>query len=108
MVLPLASVARMVTATPAPAVTVEVMVETSKWSTELGITVIGGLVMAVIDPLVRSVTVRVCVPTVPRETPNRRNPFTRAPLSGVFAAASLEDTRTLSALGTGFHHVSVA
>ena len=65
-------------------------------------TVIGALVMAVIELFVRSLTVSVCVPTVPSDTWNWRKPFVRRPVCGVFAAASLEVMRTLSPLGTGF------
>src|SRR5262245_31983657 len=84
------------------------MVETTKWSTALGITWIPGLVVPWIEPLVWSLTVRVCVPTVPRLTLNWRKPLVMAPDSGVLAAGSLEVMRTLSALGTGFQYASVA
>src|SRR5262245_23220542 len=107
MVLPLLSVARMVTATGEPAVCGEAMFETTKWSTPLGITWIPGLVMPWIEPLVRSAMVSVCVPTVPRLTLNVRLPFVSTPVSGVLAAASFEVSRVLSADGTGFHQLSV-
>jgi hypothetical protein len=49
-------------------VTGDATVEISKWSMELGITGIPVEVIDWIEPLVRSVAVRVCVPTVPRIT----------------------------------------
>src|SRR6266487_5182332 len=65
------------------------------------------LVMLVIDPFVTSEAVRVCVPTVPSVTLNWCVPFDSVPVSGVFAAPSLEVMRTLSAAGTTFHQLSV-
>ena len=108
MVLPLASVARIVTATATPAVCGELMVLTTNLLTPAGITWMPGLVVPWIDPLVRSETVRVCVPTVPSETLNCFDPLTRTPVTGVLAAGSLEVIRTPSPLETGFQKSSVA
>ena len=68
--LPFASVARIVTATGTPAVWGEATLEITKWSTPAGITAIAGLVVPWIEPLVRSDTVSVWVPTVPSDTLN--------------------------------------
>ncbi len=61
---------------------------------------IPALVMGVFEPLVRSVTDNVCVPTVFRCTVNWRKPFVKSPLW--FVAPSLDVTRTLSPEATGF------
>jgi hypothetical protein len=53
------------------------------------------------------VTVRVCVPTVPREIMNRRYPSFNAPETGVDAPGSLDVMRTSSKLSTGFQYSSV-
>src|SRR5262245_45655524 len=107
MVLPLLSVARIVTETGEPAVCGEEIVETAKGSTPLGITWIPGLVRPWIGALVRSGIVSVWVPTVPRLTLNWRKPLVSTPVSGVLALGSFEVSRVLSALGTGFHQLSV-
>src|SRR5512140_3123219 len=97
----------MVTDTGLPAVCGEATGSITKWSTALGMTWMGALVAAVIAPFVWSVADRVCVPTVPSLTLSWSAPLSSVPLSGVFAAGSVEVRRTASEVGTGFHHVSV-
>ena len=60
------------------------------------------LVIPWIEPLVWSVSVSVCVPTVPNDNVNWRKPLFRVPVTGVLAPPSLDVMRTRSPLGSGF------
>src|SRR5215471_6354908 len=108
MVLPLTSVARIVTATGTPATCGDAIPETTKWSTALGCTAIAGEVMPWMPVFETSLTVSVCEPTVLSVTFSCTVPPASVPFTGVLAAASLEVMRTLSALPTRFHQLSVA
>jgi len=108
MVLPLTSVARIVTATGTPATCGEATVETTKWSTVLGCTWIAGEVMPAMPVFETSLAVSVCEPTVLSVTFSCAVPPASVPFTGVLAAASLEVRRTASPLLTGFHQSSVA
>src|SRR5262245_29194612 len=108
MVLPLTSVARIVTATGAPATCGVEIAETTKWSAPFGCTWIPGVVVPWMLALETSATVRVCVPTVLSVTLICALPPESAPFTGVLAAASLDVMRTLSPLVTGFQYASVA
>ena len=66
-VLPLASVARMVTATGSPAVIGPAIGSISKWCAPAGMTGMGAVVMPRMDPLVMSSIVRVWSPMVPND-----------------------------------------
>src|SRR5438552_3174552 len=70
------------------------------------LTVIAGLVLAVLVPSVMSVAVTVCVPTVLSVTLAVRVPADNAPLAGRMALESLEVIPTVWVLLTRFHAAS--
>jgi hypothetical protein len=92
----------MVTEAGTPAVCGLVIVTNANPAGADASTVIGGLVVDVIEVFVRSDAVTVWLPTVFKVTVNWRKPFVSTPDVGDAVYEPLAVTRTLSALGTGF------